>query len=586
MFNDAATRAAVEGLTREDFFNIPLGRTLTRCTKWVVDVLRGAKTVSLRDAVAEGVAAARRERQCECPEARACASCMEATAATYLCASGLVPAFLRKVDDVPDACNLIHASSSAQLLTDPVLRQMCDLAPGGARLFDTVGADRLRAALQDDGRLGPEILGHDAVIPYLGSGVRYEALERANSLLTQADDVLYVIREAVELSIDQEEQERFRAFRSELGSDAAASLSLPLFLPRRHAVVAALRALADTPAAKAKATTLHMLIEALDASRSRGKAECELREVVWYELLGATKLPASDLDGDTNRRRMEALFGVFPHQHTLQLYPELRRTVRGAMDRGRPTGTCAPSPQPAALPAMTVAECLQVVEDHVAAYDRMPHHSELDDALLAAIEAATGVTFTSWIEHLSVLHGIKRNTRSNNERRLDLIAGKLFGSRVISHTEEWSCSETFGAAYRIDTRLLLSGPRRTELFLEADGEGHFGQVRNWNLQATCKADKAKATALRKRIHARRDAGEDGMLLMVHHGLLTGPEASRFGPEQLAQVIAAAEAEQAWWVYVRPAGSRDMRACPSRNGRGRRLRSPELDDTVEVFVLTW
>lgn len=581
MSNDAVL-TAVDALTAEPFFQVQHNRTFTRCVAWIDQALTGeCSPVSLSDVVADSVAQVSDQRDCDCPRTHPCHGCIRATAATYLRMSTLVPANIEQVTDVPDACDLVHASRPTHLMDDDDLADRCDLAPGGAELFHRIGATGIRQALLEDGRLSRDLIGHDLLFDFFGRGVRPVYLRRANQVLLDLDGSLWAIKEAVRSDMDDDELVADAQFRGHLSSDAISTLPALLYLPFRHQAVRAVAALASTVRGAPMRSTLDRLVRVLDADACRTRPERALRDAVWLHLLEHSELPARDLPSQVNNDRMVDLFGFFPCNRTLRRYPQLRRCVEGTLRVGRDAGTTQPDDQDRPRPQdragrLTVAQALQVVLDFHADHDRLPRHSELDPALLTRVEDAVGIPLNEWCRRLARVRDLRAAGRSSNERRLDAVTGQVLQrvATMVSFEEEWSCPDTFDSHYRVDTRIVFTDdpstpaidasgepPERFELYLEADGEGHFEQTGNWDLQSTLANDVAKATQLRTRILALRGDGRDGLLLMAHHAVLTKAARHRMHADHLIEVLRAARELRAWWVFVRPAGCDQMRARP-------------------------
>jgi hypothetical protein len=563
-------------------------RTMSAMVKRVRDSLSGKSGVSTGNAVKDGVVS--NSPACGCEGSHKCASCIEAFAAVCLRASGLIPGGVHQVSDVPSACALVHAVSPEALLTDDVLRSVLDRAPGGAQfLDDPANVSRLRVMLLDKADLDRSVLGTDEIQEFLPAARKVPTATLASANLTMVDpdparDVIHhVLRQLQDATAFSDEQ--YAMFTTALRNDVTLSLQGPVptlfVIPDRATVVAALSTRLDAGAlAAGMAESAVALRHVLDLSDDLAP----LSASVWASLIGTWDIPCVDADPHDNLERLKRMVGGLPSLSYLrELAPQLYATLRGSLPAGRPQGS-GTAKDPGA-PA-DFAEILAFVEEYRASHDgvmpglRAVH--ELAKDRLAAFELTLKRTYSEWSRDYAQPRAWKYDGRSSNEVALDAIAHAAFGDTLVSSTSEWPL-QVDDARCRIDLQMELSDGRA--LYLEADGEGHFREVCNWDLGKAQQADHDKALALRDVVLARRADGNDGLMLALHHRTLSGPRKSRISADNLTLLTSLAAPEKAWWMFVRPAGCVEMRHAPTK-GAPRRLDPVVGLEHLEAFVLTW
>lgn len=584
---------AVERLADEDFFQVPHLRTVSKCAEWIDRQLARPAPAVLRSALVA------------CLEDEAAAdlhSCLHAPTCEHL-RDRLAARLLRKsctlrvvqVDDFPDAAEHLSAVAPADhVLSDAALAELLDRVPGGAAFLARVGADALRAWLEANaagGGFGWDRLAVPDLREFLAAELPPGSLDAANAVCREPGS--YVAQFVGPALVEaRDEAESFATQRFWTSLEHPATYHGPLWLPKVKTVVRALHGFAErhrrtlTSAAAARLETLLWALEATAHYRQgyRGFPDTlRLRDRVFAVLAEVSGLPHEGLDPRTNLDRLAALCGVEPTTAQLACHPVLRRLCRGAARR--------PGRRPPAVPAAggdgpfgTVAKVLAFLRAEAERTGALPSRAQLGVEVCDRIEARMGMAYAELVEALHVEWGLARPARSANEAALDALVEEAFAGEVAEFRAEWSAWRTSPGHYRVDSYLRLAGDPDLfggagggfELFLEADGPGHFTQVHNWDLAKCRRRDRAKAAALA----ARRDAGHRLCLVAVHHRALTGRLDQRLDAVTLRRVVAAARAGGHWWVFVRPAGVADMRAHPP----GRLVRLGGDFGPLEVWAL--
>jgi len=205
-----------------------------------------------------------------------------------------------------------------------------------------------------------------------------------------------------------------------------------------------------------------------------------------------------------------------------------------------------------------------LTSEDIAVEGRLPSATQLRSqapGALEAIEEFLYPEFSSYRAFCSYLVQEYEDIRypvSSNEMALRLVVEECF-------SEENSPSFYYDQCYFEDSRLRpdilvsftpdgvipgLGSCNVVSAVIEADGQGHFEQVSNWDLVATVRNDIKKAELV---ANAARD-GEKIFLIGVHY-----QACKTLKPEDLKLVLDFALAKKAVWVFIRPIGSKDMRA---------------------------
>ena len=228
-----------------------------------------------------------------------------------------------------------------------------------------------------------------------------------------------------------------------------------------------------------------------------------------------------------------------------------------------------------------LADVYRFFDTHVERHGQLPAYGAINPNTADAIEEHTGKQVGEFLQELHDEHGWGLPTRSRNEQAMDQMITAAFRDTAEQYTTEWSGWEQ---RWRIDgmipvavNQIRLDGfSEQFELFVEADGEGHFCQVRNWDLNEARHRDIVKAEAIGLRARKQK---QPCLLIALHHRCLTGRRADRVTPGRFLHCVHQLHDSGHWWATVRPKGCKDERAGP-----GPTVRYPSLWPNLEIRVL--
>lgn len=585
--------------------------------------LRCSSTVETREALRAWVARSARECQddrCQKDNLSYCQRCYTAAAEDLLYRLCVVPGYCDAIRTAPDAMAVILASSKKdrRLLTHRVLRDVLDLAPGGADFFDQVGSDEIRRLLIESNTLegDRERLGHPLIQSWLtGDAARdnpidEDYLELVNQLLCDLEDQMPQFKTALAAMSSTADRQAIGAARHALsrriGSEVA-FLHEPLVLDTMHTTRRTLTAWRETwPNAALATPAARRLSEVLDGPpnhRRPSAAWQQLRQRVWNELVERIDLPVVGADPHRNMQRFLTLAGISDLDRSrvrkadLATVPRLRHALSGGFTRGR--AACDP-----ASGAWTFPQLLGWWHEFHATCGRAPRPTDVSMSDRPSMQAAVPGPLTDWLAEYANANGLSiRDTSSNHVALVELIneLEKANTGMVRATHEEYRDPRIFGQrTYAIDLMaeldpaLLSPTAGQTSwfdaavpVFFEADGQQHFEPVERFGgasqLEGSRSRDTSKADAIGKLVAD----GEDAMMVSIHHGALTGAKHTQLNATDLLTVLTKVRELQGprWWVFIRPAGSNDMRACPSSGRKPRRLRLPASATACDIEVFT-
>jgi hypothetical protein len=473
---------------------------------------------------------------------------------------------LLRVDDLNAAVEWLYRVSRrdcAKLLTEPTLRTFLDMVPGGAELLKQDQAIwKLYGKLRRDDRFGPDAIGMPALRPFLRERGGYtpdpDLLEAANRVLLYPEPYVDALLCALDWNIgnDPELRHAIAAVRGRLGS---AGNTGPLLVPRRPDTQRIVAEWTNEVARGDMRRHGEMLTRALDASGSHSRA---VAEVVLAEIVELTPLPYASGDKAENFQRLCALFGRTTEERVLrrdvEAYPALWAAVRGASRAGRPAGSGSKTP-PGRF--TTWAEVRSWVVDYVEASGNTPRQSDLTVDELAELEAVIGMSLGAFVDNLAAAYGWKNTRRSENEQRAEVLVREAFSNQFHRFEQEYT-DPTWDRAFRFDLRADVTVDGKVyELYVEADGQGHYQEMRHIDLDEYRQRDREKSANLKAAV----DAGRDVIQVNIHHRLLTGSKVDErlLQPQDLRNVVTRAVHDGRWWVNLTPPDSDDERAVDGR-----------------------
>ena len=142
-------------------------------------------------------------------------------------------------------------------------------------------------------------------------------------------------------------------------------------------------------------------------------------------------------------------------------------------------------------------------------------------------------------------------------------------------TEDWASSglrPDFSIEY-VPRQQQFPGMEVTKvLIVEADGHGHFEQVRNWDLKRARENDERKALL----VFSSADSTRREHLVAFHHEAL-----ELMTEHDMATILDYVDRTGTQWVFVRPSGCNQMRSYPATTTP---VLEPGILDNFEVFVV--
>ena len=539
---------------------------------------------------------------------------------------------VKRVNDFSGAARHLAHVVQNQVLTDEQLDHLMDLAPGGTPYLKQTGAAQLRARLKETAvehpgpgpewtcqqvaqHIGPDVLQpfmKHRVGTYPGTvpkrhrlGLKKGMLEAANKTLSDPHTYMSTfIMPAMLETRDTDQKRRDLAYLAEIGTQRC--VTGPLWLPKAATMQKRLKTWIGTNRAsfndstRQQADTLKLaLCPSLHYRQPyRGFRGRLLRNVVWERLVETTRLPGATRTADSNIALLGALTGPLPDRATLHSHNELWSMCKNAdldemlrsptRQQQRRTGPRARIAGPdigdvASTVVDELADVYLFFDTYVKRHGKLPAYGAINPYTADAIEEHTGKQFGELLQELHDEHGWKLPSRSSNEQAMDQMILDTFSDTAEQYTTEWSGWEQ---RWRIDgmipvavNQIRLDGSsEQFELFVEADGEQHFGQVRNWDLNETRRRDIVKAEAIGLRARKQK---QPCLLIALHHRCLTGRRTDRVTPDRFLQCVHQLRDSGHWWATVRPEGCKDERAAP-----GSTVRYPSLWPNLEIRVLQY
>lgn len=580
-------------------FQDPHRRTVTRVAEWLGR--QRATSTTLRTAVDENAWATAAEDHHSCATAPACPHLRERLANTLLRKSGTLP--VSHVTDFPSAAILIASRAAGRILSDEVLAEVLDTSPGGARFGTQVGYDAIRWWLRSNPHIGCDP-GLPELDEFMGGKVGDGALDAAHRIWRAGNAHWASVGGwAVSANLSDKEAAHIANFWAVLAVEKSSTDAMYVPSPAKFAAALgayhSARVATQTPLLGATQAHLDDLLCVFAPTQHsmqayRGFLGRQLRDVMWQRVAACSELPFDGNEPYDNLARITDRCGVEPTAAELRAYPRLARLCGEAARPGIRTRSTATGGvvdvDDAGL--RTLADARNHIVDRVDDKGRLPARASFDQAVLDRIEKLFALPYTLIVESLVAECGYKAPGRSRNEVAFDQIVDTAFGPIIRERHVEWTDAtwRATSGAYRVDTRYVLADPANGQLFdtgdgdwelhCEADGQGHFERVRNWNLDECRLRDQAKTRVLAER---RAQVDFDVTFVAVHWRSLTGPAACRLDADTFTSIVTALRAvDDRWWAFICPAGETDRRAVPT-GCRLERL-AGDWDDTVWVWTL--
>jgi hypothetical protein len=484
------------------------------------------------------------------------------------------------------------------VLTDEVITTALDAVPGGSRMLLQSTPEEIRSALARMG-FGPEQTGHELLQQFLEKNeCAPGALDAANRILCEPRRYLGVLLNAIVYALSQEERLALETLYNHIGvANPAAVLIAPSMNKVRSFLVGYLQ---NTPPGISAGVSADMLTvfnpsgHYVRPDQSYGDHR-SLMSIVYDELIEITLLASDSFDSEKNLRRVtSALDNLELDVRTLRGYDKLYRLCRdGTRSQLR---SKEPPKAPVAIFASIAAvyaaieACARENGIHRGKRLILPTREEFVKTsaagigLAAAVEMQTNQSYQAVIAVLAERKGYALPGRSEPHRVMNrLVLDALREIMIDEPKEEYTNPELF-ARQRIDLFVRVEYPRPGELLpysadlcFEADGAQHFTNVDYWGGSSRSR-DRVKARSVLRAAKTRPMS-----LISLHHGVLTGAKSKLMTSTDLSALVKEVAVSRYPWVFVRPTGSRDMRAIP-RNSTPVQLRDVVTSPRLEVFVL--
>jgi hypothetical protein len=203
----------------------------------------------------------------------------------------------------------------------------------------------------------------------------------------------------------------------------------------------------------------------------------------------------------------------------------------------------------------------------------LPSKAQIEN--LDQVEQILGETWKDFCDSLCAMFPELRMARSSYERRLDSLLLELSGAPVpIEVFVRDATPEGLLTSSRCRIDAVWQLDEFSSLWFEADGEGHFVAVKNWDLERARDGDQRRHRQLR----AALDAGWDVTLVAIHHQLLSA-KASELDAEMLDDIVGWARDEGYHWVFLRPSGCVEMRWSLSEPSEQTSVRFGDIEVVV-------
>lgn len=577
----AVARPLERALLRQPFFAAPQTRTIPRIAAWLEKIQHTPR-------------ATREQTELR---SRLLDASLSDVAASLLGELGLLR--IPEVTDVETGIEHLGAwlvDGLPTVLTDTVIAQALAAVPGGQAVLATTTPADLRAEMSRQG-FGPEQLGHERLAEFLSrDDVAPGAKDAANRILCEPRRSLGVLLNSLAAALSPAERSCIEAIHNEVGSAVPTAL---LVAPDLRAARSALAAYVEQDPPGLDYYVAQDLRAVFDPTGHYQRADRNyggqrvLMEAVYEELVATSLLAHSSMSPAENLRRVATSLDVVDLDHNqLRAYPRLYRLCRVGRER-----YSAPDMDPRPEPVYaTLSEAYSIIEQ--VARDRgmrrgarlvLPSRRDFqvasgtDDAV-AVLELQTGVPYEATLAYLARTKSYALPNHSEPERLLNNLVTDALADRLAAPLQEqYTDAERF-ARRRFDlyapVEFAVPGemlPRVREYCFEADGIQHFTSVEYWGGDSRV-PDRRKARMV---INASRH--QPISLVALHHGVLGGAKRHRLSADGLLELVEYVNEHSIPWAFVRPAGSRDLRAYPS-GLRPQLVEGLLTTNHVEVFAI--
>ena len=486
-----------------------------------------------------------------------------------------------------------RAERENRLLTKHALESYAQNVYDGERVLEEHSIGRLRSEVQAL-TSNHAIIGYPTFRVYLDeNGFHEDHLIAANKVLMNTShyifDVLDVALENHEAVHEPTWAPQRRALAAFADTMYGPRRTAPMFLPTRSKVVEILDAQIDDDAMSGNEfATLKVALDSPSEHYRQPSRELspgismrgmDLCYVVYRHLVEHGTYLSGRNDARTNAQNLRSRLSGGPviSKSVLKdlcdhLYSSVRQELKPA---------CRHKKRPKKF--ATRQDAVNFIRSKVGTDGRLPALGEFDSSEFIELEEMLGHTYAELRTFLMSEYGYK-SPMSANERILDGLLPQAFDEMGVQASVEHDkvpVLEAWGSSlFRPDFLVsyirpgnYLPGLEPKETFVvEADGEQHFVQVRNWiSVEETRERDKGKC---RIALEACR-SGYPLRLVAFHHAMLTSLTSTQIG------AAFAAATENDWgWVFIAPQGSRELRAASETTTK---VTVPGLDD-FDIYVI--
>jgi len=507
-------------------------------------------------------------------------------AVQVLAGSALTP--VERVDNLDTAAQLLtelHNSGSLQVISEvaqgpnsPDIRTIMDLAPGGLDFLDSIGVAELRMQLS---RIlsNREILGHPLLVGKLDEKYKTDILANVNSVLFGLDqNATSMIPAIIYSDLTAEERDAVTEVQTRAcGLFQVGALWAPT--PERFATAVvnyADKALHKLP--QEQADFLQALVDATATLRQKGQGsrsyvESRRLAVLAYEYaLELTNLAASCFTGEENAQRIsDALGGTV----TKDVVEPLQQHLPYGIQVIAPSGPRSYSSRKPDIEDITVKEAVKIIDSLIDG-DVLPTRIALGE-YAPRIEAAYGKPWNEIADAMVKFQRYRRPSSSANEVYLKELVDEAFIGQIDDIEMEWTDADLMGKQ-RADVYVALNDELGGEILFEADGQGHFEEIANWDLPRAQSGDRTKNDA----VISAAESGRTVSMVALHHDLLTGKAEYLIDANSLKNIAETVRTRELSCVFIRRNGSEQMR---STSGTSRKLRIKGLSNKFEAFALS-
>jgi hypothetical protein len=466
----------------------------------------------------------------------------------------------RKVNSLDDLGSFLadRASQSRLLLTNDTIVSLARRVLGGDVIVEQFSTREIRAAAARHCS-DPTVVGCVELDTFFDTeGICVEHLVAANTVVASLDRF---IAQVVDVAVEEHEPSLFRQERRQLAAAVGfdGRSMPPLVLPRRATLVNQVANLVPLVANREMFETFQLALDAKsehDRQEYRGRNGMSLCREVYRLVWERGRYVSLQMDNIDNVYHLECRFAGADRPLDRVVVQEVCSQVPGTVARLLCRVDCLKG---SAVEFRAMPEVARYVTS-LAQHGRLPHKSQLPLEVVDAIEAFARVTYREVACQVAAEHGFLLPMSSNESVCLDLLTAALAdmgGASEVAYDRVPNLNVWAGSQLRPDFLVSFDTPgclpglaSRETVVVEADGEGHFEQVRGWSLEDARRRDTQKAAL----VFDAAASGERVSLLAFHHAALRRVDAG-----MMRSMLETMSLNGWTWVFVVPSGCDDRRA---------------------------